>query len=519
MSARDGARPERRPGNQPQRQAPRPLVAALLSAIIPGAGHIYAGDRERGIRFVTITVLIVAPLFLVFVLIFFWKGLGLAITVSRPFFDHPTLLAVLLIANALLLVFRAFAVVDSYYVATRAGGVGMESRMTAAVATGMLFLLFLTLIPHGWVGRRNLALYDLFTHDFATDTGQETIAAGATDPTAPGDGTDTIPVPSSVPVGTTVTTEAGPDPFAGLDRINVLLMGGDSGIDREGIRTDTMIVVSVDPVTGYTAMFSVPRNNMNVPFPDTLPAYNAYDCNCNPQLLNLLYGWAFDHPELFPGSSNPGGVAMKETIGNMLGIDIHYFALVDMNGFVEVIDALGGVTITVTERVYDDKYPHEDGTVEIIDIPVGVSHMDGHLALAYARIRRHTDDYNRMGRQRCVLEAVAEQADPVDLIAELPNLVPAIKESVVTDIPVGNFPDFIELLGKADLETIVSIRFIFDAPEFAGTSTSYVAEWFGDGYPIPNMELIRETVATALSMSPTEAIEALNLQPIEATCG
>jgi len=130
----------------------------------------------------------------------------------------------------------------------------------------------------------------------------------------------TIASPSGVGTETTSTTRPGSDPFAGLDRINVLLMGGDSGVDREGIRTDTMIVVSVDPTTGYTAMFSVPRNNINVPFPETLPAYNAYpECNCYPALLNLLYGWAFDHPELFPGSSNPGGVAMKETIGNLLG--------------------------------------------------------------------------------------------------------------------------------------------------------------------------------------------------------
>ena len=180
---------------------------------------------------------------------------------------------------------------------------------------------------------------------------------------------------------------------------------------------------------------------------------------------------------------------------------------------------LEATAITVTERVYDANYPHEDGTWEVIDIPVGINDLDGHLALAYARSRQQSDDYNRMGRQRCVLEAVAEQADPVDLISELPNLVPSIKESVITDISVGNFPDFIELLGKADLETIVSIRFIFDAPEFAGTSTSYVAEWFGEGYPVPNMDLIQQTVATALRLSPSEAIATLNLQPIEETCG
>jgi hypothetical protein len=132
VSAHDGARPEQRAGYQPQRQAPTPLIAALLSAIIPGAGHIYAGDRERGRWFVMITALIVAPLFLIFFLIFFWKGLGLAVAISRPFFDHPTLLAVLLVANALLLIFRAFTVVDSYYVARSGDACAGAHRLVGA---------------------------------------------------------------------------------------------------------------------------------------------------------------------------------------------------------------------------------------------------------------------------------------------------------------------------------------------------------------------------------------------------
>ncbi|MCB2222664.1 MAG: LCP family protein [Actinobacteria bacterium] len=512
MSIRDRARPH---GRGPVHRAPQPLVAALLSLVVPGAGHLYAGDRDRGIRFLLITGLLVAPLFILFVMVFFWQGLDLAITISRPFFDHPTLLAALLVANALLLVFRAFVVLDSYYVAIRAEGVVGGAGMTVATGLGVAFLLFLTLLPHGWVGRRNLALYDLFTYDYSIDEGQQAISSGTTDPTA-----STLAPPSSTAsTAVTTTTEAGPDPFEGEDRVNVLLMGGDSGVDREGIRTDTMIVVSIDPTTGWTAMFSVPRNNMNVLYPPDLPAYNAYDCHCNPQLLNLLYGWAFSHPELFPGENNPGGVAMKETLGYLLGIDIDYFALVDLFGFVDVIDALGGVEITVTERVYDPNYPHEDGTREVIDIQPGTYDMDGHTALAYARIRANSDDYNRMGRQRCVIEALAEQSNPVELLSELPNLVPAIQDSITTDIPVNRFPDFIDLLRRADLETIVSIRFIYDAPEFAGTSTSYVAEWIGEGYPFPNYELIQQTVATALSMSPTDAIAALNLQPIEETCG
>jgi LCP family protein required for cell wall assembly len=509
----DRTRPERPVGPA---AALRPLVAALLSAIVPGTGHLYAGDRNRGWRFLIITALIVMPLLILLAIVGLFADRQDQISMLRPFFEKPWLMVLLLVANALLLIFRAFAVVDSFYVA--GGGAGLGAMWASGLlAIVVVLLLFLTLFQHGYVGQRVLVLYDDFlTVDLSRDVRQEEVAAGNSGQDDPA---STLPPPSSVATDPTVTTEPRPDPFEGLERINVLLMGGDSGFDRKGIRTDTMIVVSIDPSTGWTAMLSVPRNFINVEFPETIPAYNAYDCHCNPQLLNLLYGWAFDHPELFPGSDNPGGVAMTETLGHMLGIDIHYFALVDLVDFVDIIDALGGVTITVTERVYDDRYPHEDGSVEVIDIPVGVHHMDGHTALAYARIRRFTDDYNRMGRQRCVLEALAEQADPVSLIDELPTIVPAIADSLVTDIEVAQFPDFLELLDIADLETIVSIRFIYDAPEFSGTPTSYVADWVGEGYPLPNYELIRETVATALSMSPADAIEALNLQPIEATCG
>jgi len=464
---------------------------------------------------VKITAVIVVPLLILLAFVVLFTDIGGKISLIRPFFEKPWLVIALLIPNALLLVFRAFTVVDAYYVAARSGD--RDTRMTAVLAIGLFFLLFLVLFPHGFAGQRILVAYNGFlTVDLSRDIRQEEAAGTTTDtdPTA-----STIAPPSSVATAVTAPTVPGPDPFEGLGRINVLLMGGDSGIGRDSIRTDTMIVVSIDPETGWTAMLSVPRNNMNVLYPPTLPAYNAYDCNCNPQLLNLLYGWAFSHEELFPGSDNPGGVAMKETLGYLLGIDIHYFALVDLVGFVDIIDALGGITINVQDAVYDDNYPHEDGTREIIDIPVGIQEMDGHTALAYARSRVQTDDYNRMGRQRCVLEALAQQADPVTLVNELPTIIPAMADSLVTDIPVSQFPDFLDLLSVADLETIVSIRFIFDAPEFAGTSTSYVAEWIGDGYPFPDYDIIQQTVATALSMSPTDAIEALNLQPIEETCG
>jgi len=502
----------------------RPLIAAALSAVVPGVGQWYAGERRRGLIFGAIALAVGFPAVILTLMVFYVSGLDLALDLARPFFQHPNLLLALLALNGLLLLFRIFCVVDAFLIPVRAAPVRRSpGRVSMWAIGGAAILLVLVVFPHGWVARRNLSTYDLFTYDFTADPAQATTSTSTTNPPP-----TTVPV-SSVPVSTssttttststTTTTTTMPDPFEAFERVNVLLMGGDSGIGRTGIRTDTMMVLSIDPATGWAAMFSVTRNTVQIPIPETVPAYDTFGCHCYPGLANEIYQYGLANPEGFPGGPNTGGNAIKAVLGNLLGLEIHYFALVDLQGFVDVVDAVGGVTITVTERVYDASYPHEDGSREVIDIQPGTYDMDGHLALAYARSRRASDDYDRMGRQRCVIEALAEQADPISLLRQLPDLVPAIEGSVITDIPVASIPDFIDLLSRVDLETIPSIRFMWRAPEFAGTPMSYVAGWTSDRYPIPNVELIRETVATTISLPPAEAIETLNLQPIEEICG
>jgi hypothetical protein len=118
-----------------------------------------------------------------------------------------------------------------------------------------------------------------------------------------------------------------------------------------------------------------------------------------------------------------------------------------------------------------------------------------------------------------MLQALASQSDPVTLLQQLPTFIPAIESSVKTDIPVSLLPDFIELLSRANLTDIVTIRFIPNAPEFEGTPTSYIAGYDANRYSIPDRDFIAQTVDTALSLPPLEAIATLNLQPLEDTCG
>ena len=207
-----------------------------------------------------------------------------------------------------------------------------------------------------------------------------------------------------------------------------------------------------------------------------------------------------------------------DLVGHLLGIEIHNYVLVDLLGFVDVIDAMGGLTITVTQGVYDELYTRPGGEVVPVSYPPGTYEMDGEEALAYARVRRGSSDYYRMGRQRCVLEAIAAQADTYTLLRQLPWLVPAIQDSVRTDIPVADWPDFIELADIVNTETTVSVRFIPSAPELVGTGLSYNAGKNASGHFIPNVDLIRQTVLTMMTTPSAQAAETIGVDPLGEVC-
>jgi len=432
----------------------------------------------------------------------------------------PDRLILLVVADAILLAWRAFSAGDAY-LAVEPSPPRTPRRLVALIAVTLL--LAATGYPHLYVGERVLLAHDLLTHDFNRDPGQvplddvTTSTAGTTVPgsSAPGTSSTTSIATTTLPPTTTTTLSSA---FPEEGRVNILLLGGDSGVGRRGIRTDTMIVVSIDPGTGWTALFGIPRNLMEIPIPAGHPAQGAWPCgDCFGMIANELYAWGLGRPDLF-GGPNSGATAAKDLFGHLLGIDVHYYALVDLEGFVEIIDALGGVDIYVPERIYDTEYPNLDGTYSVIDLQPGTYHMDGETALYYARSRQGSSDFHRMNRQRCVLEALAEQADPVTLIHELPTIVPAVEGAVFTDIPMNELAAFVDLLSKVNTEEIVSIRFMPYAPEFDGTPTSYIAAWTPDRYPVPDRDFIAETVATALSLPPLEAIEVLNLRPLDDVC-
>jgi len=344
-----------------------------------------------------------------------------------------------------------------------------------------------------------------------TTTMAATSTTATSTTTAPA--TTTTTTTTTMPATTTTTTL--PEGFPEEGRVNVLLMGGDSGVGRHGIRTDTMIVLSIDPATGEVAMFGIPRNLWGLPFPPGHPGVGSFDCgDCFGGIANEIYQWGAGRPDLF-GEEDPGAAAAKTLLGHLLGLEIHYYALVDLQGFVDVIDAVGGIDIQVFQPISDDEYPNVDGTFSEIDLAPGTYHMEGHQALYYARSRHATDDFNRMARQRCVLQALAQQVNPLTWLGRLA----VIREAVATDLPPAVAIYLIELLPDFDTATIAAIRFMPNAPEFAGTENSYIAGWTADRYPMPDRDFIAATVATVLSLPPADAISQLGLQPLETVCG
>jgi LCP family protein required for cell wall assembly len=238
-----------------------------------------------------------------------------------------------------------------------------------------------------------------------------------------------------------------------------------------------------------------------------------FPCHCWPDLLNALYAYAEAHPQVVPPSPHPGATALQHTIGNLLGLRIDHYALVDLGGFVDVIDALGGGTLDVPEHTVIRLSPPKPGEAwRTFDIPAGRQHLDGAAALAYARNRSDSSDYVRMKRQRCLLGAVAKDVDPAALVRAFPRLVDVLRQRVVTDIAVAELPNLIKLAKGIQPDALKSVGLV--PPRYSAGVTP-------DRYPIPNVPLIQQTARTIFAQpAPSEqAAAASRVETAAHSCG
>ncbi|MEY4743010.1 MAG: hypothetical protein RIR34_349 [Actinomycetota bacterium] len=242
-------------------------------------------------------------------------------------------------------------------------------------------------------------------------------------------------------------------------RYNILLMGGDAARDRFGLRPDSMSVLSIDAVTGSTVNIGIPRNLQRAPFVAGSPMAKVWPqgYNCGDVcLINAIYKDTMDnHADLYPEAeakgSTPGVEATKEAVEGVTGLTIQSYVLVDMAGFKQLINALGGITINVTQRLpiggQQDAYGNPVGVKGWIE--PGVQHMDGATAVWYARSRHSTSDYDRMKRQHQVEDAMLAQLDPGTVLTHFKDIAAAGRSLLKTDIPNGMISTYVDLALKA----------------------------------------------------------------------
>jgi LCP family protein required for cell wall assembly len=262
----------------------------------------------------------------------------------------------------------------------------------------------------------------------------------------------------------TVPQTAAADPWGDKDRVNVLLLGGDGGDGRTGVRTDTVIVASIDTETGATTTFSLPRNLEELPFPEDSPLYEAYPDGFwagseSESLLNAVYrNGPAEYPDILGPTDNPGADFLKLGVGEALGLTIDYYVLVNLEGFSQLIDALGGITVNVNYYVPIGGEPSLGYLPDDYIAPGPNQHMNGELALHYARGRFGLSDYQRMDRQRCMINAIVEAADPVTLLSRYQQIAATTQDIVTTDIPqsvVGDFADLALKVKDAGIQSVV----------------------------------------------------------------
>ena len=430
-----------------------PFAAAFLSFLFPGLGQAFAGRYARALAFAILPIFVLALM----------AGTLVDDTARIRLLANLTSPTVLLIALALnigLLAYRTFAVVDAYRSALAVSQVAGDPRRQPTTASAHLFslaglaaILLVMALGHVAVARYNLLAYDLVTG--ISGGGAEPPAPSSTGPTPPlTGGRSASPIPTAPRL-----------PWNGKERLNVLLIGTDSRPERAGhYFTDTLIVASIDPGTGQVAMFSLPRDTVKVPLPESWPAHSFYSGGVFPEKINALFLRAVAAPALFPGDGRQRGyTALKGVLGELYGIEIKYFVEVDFRGFRTVIDTLGGLIVDVQVPVTDDHYPSDDGRGYLnLYIPAGIQQMDGVKALSYARARNKTSDFDRAARQQRLVLSLRRQAELPNLLApgRLQALVSALKQAVRTDIPAELFPRLITLGQDADLTNVRTLVFV-----------------------------------------------------------
>ncbi len=256
-----------------------------------------------------------------------------------------------------------------------------------------------------------------------------------------------------------VTMFGGHDVVGAHDgRFNVLLVGGDSGAGRWGLRPDSMTVASIDAETGRTVLISLPRNLQNFGFRKGSVMHKQFPqgFDCEDCYLNGASTWAQDNTELFGKSETPGMDATIMAVEGITDLKINYWSMVNLQGFRDLVDAVGGVKLNVRSRIPVGGLGSDvTGYIE-----PGVRVLDGHDTLWFARAREGSDDYSRMARQKCVMSAMLKQVSPQSAMKNFEGIAAASSEMISTNLPARELDTFMELALKARNQKISTLSLV-----------------------------------------------------------
>jgi LCP family protein required for cell wall assembly len=391
-------RPETGPADR------RRLAAAGLSAVLPGLGQAFNRRPQLAALFAVPSLLL---LLVAIVLVQLQSPARLVAWIVAP-----QVLGTLLGLNLLVFAWRLVAVGHAFLDARHVGPSGRLGLVGIAV------IALLVALPHLVAFRYGTILGETFARVFE----------GAGFGEDPGVG-------------------AGPVPADGA-RINVLLVGVDKLPNRAATLTDTLMVASLDPVGRTVSLLSIPRDLIDSPLGDG---------NVFGPKLNSLLGYADAHRQQFP----EGGMrTLEDSVGALLGIPIHYYARIDFVGFIAMVDAVGGVDVTVAKGFEDPGYDGFGFGRRGYSITAGPHRLDGANALAYARSRKAAgeSDFTRAARQQEIMVALRDKVTSGgNLLFELPGLLEAVGQTIRSNVPVDRLPTLAAIVEEVSRDHVVKV--------------------------------------------------------------
>jgi polyisoprenyl-teichoic acid--peptidoglycan teichoic acid transferase len=449
------------PSRASGRRTPTASTLLLLNAIFPGLGHLVAGRRAWAL-------LLAAPV-LAAVAVFAMAALTGGVTSLAARFIDPGVLGLLLLAEGAFLLWHLFSL----------GAVRVVTpiRATAVNVVAVIVAVAIVVGPQVVLGSVTADARNAAAEIFQpVAEGGAWVPNATPPPVEPGE-PDFVTTPSEEPPldpSASASLEPSASPTPEVPRINVLLIGMDSGVGRNTALTDTMIVASLDPVGKTVSMVSIPRDMVDVPLPDGRSFRGK---------INSLVSFARWNPKKFPGAKD-GQSVLAAALGELLNLKIDKWAQVNLGGFVYLVDSVGGVNVTVTDGFCDPRY--KEYGIRGFSISPGRYRFDGEQALAYARVRKAAgeSDFTRAARQQ--------------------EVIGALRDKIVKGAFLENPGKFLKSLGQTVQTNI---------------KPSFIADWIGVASAVGRKDVFRDVIAHPLVKGAYDergSIQVPNLSKIRA---